>query len=148
MSDENDYASPELVPPEVSLPERFNQRQLLGLEAMLATRSVSEAAAHAGVTARTFYRWLADKDFSDELNRRRRQAVDQTTARLQRLSGAAADALEIILVSDSDAPRGKVGAIRLALHYAYRATEIEELLTRLDTARSDIAAIERQERGE
>ncbi len=69
--------------------------QALALEALLAGRTVTDAAAAAGVARQTVHRWLADDlGFGATFNARRHELRDAAQARLLGMAGRAADAVE------------------------------------------------------
>ena len=76
---------------------QLNAKQLLVLDALPTSKTITEAAEKVGVGARLIRRWLEhDKAFQQEVKIARRQAVAEATARLQQLSRAAVGALDEI----------------------------------------------------
>jgi len=118
----------------------LSPREQQFLAALLAQPTVLAAAKAARVPERTAYRWLVAAPFKAAYAEARRQAMQQSTARLQRAAGQAVATLEEIM-GDSDAPStARVSAARATLEIAYRAVEIEDLTER-------IAALEEQQKG-
>ena len=69
--------------------------QITAVEALLAGKTVTDAAAAAGVDRATVHRWLReDYPFQAAINAGRRELRDATYGRLERLAVKAADCLE------------------------------------------------------
>jgi hypothetical protein len=84
MPRQNETPAPELTP-----------AQLLALEALLAGRTVTDAAVAASVARQTVHRWLADDvAFAAELNARRLELRDAAQGRLFTMAQRAAEAVE------------------------------------------------------
>jgi hypothetical protein len=75
--------------------ESLSPAQITAVGALLAGKSVTDAATDAGVDRGTIYRWLRDDfGFQAELNRGRQDLYRETYARLERLAAKAAECLE------------------------------------------------------
>jgi len=113
--------------------DRLTPIQQKAISALLMSRTYSEAARSAGVDRSTIYRWIRqDENFRTELRNARREAIGETTAHLQRLTGVAVENLGKIIACDSASAASRVSGIRTILDYAYRAVELEEIEGRLD----------------
>ena len=110
------------------------------IAALMTTATVTDAAKAAGVGERTVYAWLAEPDFSAAYRAARRDAVQQATARLQQVSGAAAGALADLL-DNSKAPI-RLAAARAILEMAVKAVELDDLQQQLAALAERLAAIE------
>ncbi len=102
------------------------------LDALLAGKTATDAAAAAGIGRRTLYHWLAkDFDFQAALNRGRRELQQAVACRIERLT---ADATECV----GDAI--KKGDVKAALEIVKRANVFapakigsdDELLLRIE----------------
>lgn len=126
----NDIIARDKKKPQVA--DRLTAKQKRTINALLETRTLCDAAAKAGVNRRSIYRWLRkDEVFRKEYRAVQREAMAQTTARLQQISSTAADVLGK-LINKEETPKGSlVSAIRTALDYAYRAVELEDIEARL-----------------
>ena len=117
------------------------------LAALLAEPSIVAAAAVAGVTARTAFRWLGEAaGFQLAYREAKREAVAQATARLQ---GSAGQPVEVLLevATDPDAPASaRVTAARTVLDAALKASELEDLGDRLQAVEDALNSL--QSRGE
>ena len=108
------------------------------LAALIATRSVPEAAAASGVSERTIYSRLADESFQAEYEARRRCTLDHACKALQ---GALTDAVEVLTTIMKDAsasPGSRITAARSVMDYGIKLTELTDLAAR-------VAALEARE---
>ena len=89
--DMNTQGSPEIddTSPEGAAPGALSPRQERALQALLTHSSLKEAAAAAGVSDATLWRYMKDAEFTRRLRGARREAVGHAAARLQRFSGDA-----------------------------------------------------------
>ncbi len=117
--------------------DELSLKQQKAVAALLETRTIAAAARAAQVSERTLYRWLNQDAFRDEVKQARRAAVAQATARLQNLSSSAVETLEQMLNDSVQPTVARVGTVRTALQYAYRASEVDDLSDR-------IAALEKE----
>jgi inactivated superfamily I helicase len=117
---------------------RLTRKQEKAISALVSSRTNEEAAAAAGVTVRTLYRWLNKPVFQAALLRARRIASRQVFSRLQQV-GLAAPGTLFKVMSDSDASAlARVRAAAVALDMCQRLMESEDLEVRL-TALEQIA---------
>ena len=110
--------------------EAARQRAIL---ALIASRSLAEAAKEAGIGHRTLRRWLAeDEDFKRGLTEARRTAFQQGMQRIQGLTNRAVDTLAE-LMGKGVPPTVRLGAARTVADLAAQAFDREAILQRLDT---------------
>jgi hypothetical protein len=114
-----------------SAPKKLRWKQELGLLYLLSSPSVEEAARASGISDATLWRWLADPVFDRRYRELRRGAVKVATARLQELSGLAAQTLAEIMASAAATPASRVAAARTVLEMSLRSVELEEIESRL-----------------
>jgi hypothetical protein len=120
----------------VSLPA--NKRK--ALSAMLQGASTEAAAAAAGVTERTVYRWQHESDFKAALAAARSTAMQQTFNMLIALGAKAAQQLEAALDDRATAEQRRAAdsvikhilALQQALDFEERLENIEQQLEELD----------------
>jgi transposase-like protein len=126
----NDLApSRELQPQGIDELSSSQQEVIL---ALLVCRTFTAAAKKAGVDRTTVYRWIRqDNSFRRELAKARREALAETTARLQRLTKTAVIQLGKIIKDDEAPAASRVTGIRTTLDFAYRAVELEDIQERL-----------------
>ena len=111
------------------------------MAALLSTATEKQAAEAAGVSPRTVRAYLADKEFSDEYEARRKALVKEATDQLQRALSSAVEAVRRIVTEGSNAE--KLTACRTILEYGLRYTELYNIAARLDALED--AAKERTE---
>lgn len=110
------------------------------LSALIATKTISAAAATAGVSERTIYSRLADDDFRAEYERRQSMTLDAACKALQ---GAMTEAVEVLtsIMKDADTgPTARITAARNVLDYGVKLTELTDLAARvaaLEAAREE-----------
>ena len=112
------------------------------MAALLSTVTEKQAAEAAGVAPRTVRAYLADKDFSDEYEARRKALVKDATENLQRALASAVDTLREIVDLGSYAER--MNAARLILEYGVKYTELYDVAARLEALED--AVKEREDR--
>jgi hypothetical protein len=104
------------------------------IERLLSSPSVESAAASAGISLRTAWRWMRDPTVLERLTETRRQAMQHAMMRLQAAAGRSVDCL-CAVQQNGESESAKVSAARCILEMALRAAEIgdiEERLTRLE----------------
>jgi hypothetical protein len=73
---------------------KLNRKQETLIAAMLTEPTLAAAAAKAGISPATLYRWQRSPEFQAAYEAASRRVVDGSVARLQRASDAAVEALE------------------------------------------------------
>lgn len=101
------------------------------LSALIATRTVSEAAQAAGVSERTIYSRLADDAFRAEYEKRRRETLDHACKRLQMALTDAVEVLTSIMQDTETGPSQRITAARSVLEYGLKLTELTDLAARV-----------------
>ena len=101
------------------------------IAAMMSHKGVEAAAAAAGISPATAYRWLADPDVIRRLGEARRDAMQRAMSRLME---AAVGAVECLceVQSSGESESARVSAARTILEQALRATELQDVQQRLD----------------
>lgn len=102
------------------------------LAALMDGGSVTEAAKRAGVSRTRAYELMGDQGFRDELNRLKREALDQACRRLQSGAAGCADALVSIATDEANSPQIRVNAASAALSNARAFTEVADISERLE----------------
>ncbi len=74
--------------------ENLDSKQLIALEALLAGKSVVDAATDAKITRRTLHRWRKEPTFEAAYNRARREMREAFQMRLLMLAERAVDNVE------------------------------------------------------
>lgn len=110
--------------------------------ALLSERTLTEAAARAGINEKTLRDWLADDpDFRARYEQARRAVFEQGIGRVQALVGKAVDKLEALL--GSEVPSVQLGAARSLVELGVHQQDAEVILRKLD----EIEARQQQGRG-
>ena len=123
-----------------SASDKLSPAKERAIAALLATRTITEAAESARVGRATLFRWLRnDEDFRRCLQAARRQALGQATARLQQMAVSSVDSLQEIIADKKCSAASRVSGIRTNLDYAYRAIELEDIEERLTHIEEAIA---------
>jgi hypothetical protein len=120
----------------MSAERELTARQQRVIAALLASRSITEAANVVGVNERTVRRWLEQPPFRDALHEAQRAVLRNALGRLQAMTMRAADTLESLLSAQSEPVR--VAAAKEILLRAVDATaivELEERVERLERGR-------------
>lgn len=99
--------------------------------ALIAHRTVAEAAAAAGCSERTIYSRLADDSFREEYDKRQRSTLDQACKTLQKALTDAVEVLTDIMNNTENAPQSRITAARSVLEYGVKLTELTDLAARV-----------------
>jgi len=111
--------------------QKIGRKQEEAIVALLAQRSVDEAARVAKISSRTLYRWLNEPEFDRAFRRARRTAFSQSVARLQQGSSAAATTLLKTMIDPSTPASVRVRAAECILNHSAKAIELEDIEARL-----------------
>lgn len=110
---------------------RLSRRAEQIIAALLEHPTQEKAAAAAGISTVTLWRWLRKPTFQKALLQARREAYSQAVARLQQGSAAAAATL-LRVMCDGTAPAStRVRAADKVLNHAAEAMEKEDLAVRV-----------------
>jgi transposase-like protein len=111
--------------------EKLGRKQEEAIAALLTQRNIEEAARAAGVGTRTLIRWLKLPEFGKEYRKARREAVQQSVARLQQATGAAASVV-LKLMTDPNVPAAvKLRAAECVFDRSFKGVELEDIEARL-----------------
>jgi hypothetical protein len=112
--------------------------------ALALGKTVAAAAAEAGVSERTCYRWLRRPSFRRRVDRLRGAMVGEAVGKLSRSMSAAADVLSKLLTSRDPATR--LRASKAVIELAVRLRDQEELAARLADLELRFAQLSQGER--
>ena len=118
--------------------EKFGRKKEEAIAALLSQRSLEEAARAAGIGTRTLLRWMQVPEFSAAYRKARRDAVSQSTARLQQATGAAASTLLKVMIDPNTPASTKVRAAECVLNHSAKA--IEDIEVRVAELERSLAA--------
>jgi transposase-like protein len=100
--------------------------------ALLSEPTLRAAAASAGISETTLWRWLREPIFKDAYRKARSDALAQATAKLQALAAEAVETLVEIHRNREISAHIRVSAARAVLDLAYKVHEIEDLEARIE----------------
>ena len=101
------------------------------LSALISTRTISAAAAAAGVSDRAIYTRLSDDAFRAEYERRQSMTLDAACKALQEAMTEAAAVLTSIMKDADTGPTARISAARNVLDYGMKLTELTDLTARV-----------------
>jgi len=108
-------------------------RKMEAAIAALLTAPTIAAAAHAvGVSEITLWRWLQREEFQVRYREAKSQAVAQSIARLQQVSGEAVETLREVMANTESPASSRVAAAKAVLEMAIKAVELEDLTARVE----------------
>lgn len=110
----------------------MNAKQIKLLTALLDESTISKAAEKAGITRATAYKYLQDKSFQTELNRRRSECVGDAVRYLQSKLALCNETLVKIIKSDDTSDQVKINAINSIYTNVKSMVETADILERLD----------------
>jgi len=113
----------------------LNIRQDKFLKALLEVGSIDEACKKASINRTTGYKYLKDQSFMDEYRKIRRDAMQQVTARLQKVSEQAVAVLQEIMLDEENSANARVQAAKNVLDVAYRSLELDDIQHELSEIR-------------
>jgi hypothetical protein len=111
--------------------EKRTRKQEQLIAALLSHPTIEAAAKSVGISDATAWRWMKTPEFQAAYRQARREAMRQTTARLQEAAAEAVDALrEVQRTGESESAR--VSAARTILDQAIKAADLEDVQMRLE----------------
>lgn len=112
--------------------DMLNIRQERFLKALLESQSIEEACKNANINRTTGYKYLKDPDFMLEYRKLRREAMQQVTARLQKVSEEAVNVLHEVMLNKENTPNARVQAAKNVLEISYRSLELDDIQERIE----------------
>ena len=100
--------------------------------ALLTSSTKTEAYKAAHISKATANRIEQEPDFIEQYTKIRRQAMEQTSDKLQGLAAKAVDTLAGVMDSEQATPTEKTRAAKIVLDGAYNAQQTQDILNRLD----------------
>ena len=107
-------------------------KQLSGIEALLTTSSVKDAAKKAKVSLATMHRWMSLDEFLATYRTYKSRLVTQAMTRIQSATSKAVDSLIEIVESKKTSPQTRLTACKAILNFSLKAVENEQILARLE----------------
>lgn len=119
-------------------PKELTARQRRAIAALLASPDTKEAAAAAGIGARTLYRWLSeDAGFRAALTQAESDLIGDSTRRLVGGQQAALDALEDLIAGATKDSDRRLAAVAW-LDFVLRWRELQNVELRLSALEAAI----------
>lgn len=115
-----------------NMAEELNIRQDRFLKALLESPSIEQACKMAGINKTTGYKYLKDERFMSQYRKLRRDAMQQVTARLQKVSEEAVDVLREVMNDQDASPSARVQSAKNVLDIAYRSIELDDIQGQLE----------------
>ncbi len=106
-------------------------KQRAALPFFVGSKTIEEACKEAGVSRNTYYEWLKEAGFKDELNRVREEIVFEAVG-LLKVGAAKAVSTLCSLLDRTEHPSVQRAAANDVLSHVVRFKELQELEKRLD----------------
>ncbi len=106
-----------------------SSRQMKTILRFLTASSIEEACREAKVSKGTFYKWLKQPTFKEEVSRQREALITNAFNRLKASVNKAAD--EMVKLLDSPRPDIRRGACKDVIDYTIKSIELENIEQRL-----------------
>lgn len=113
------------------MPE-LTPRQEKAVHALLAAKTMDEAAQVAGCDPKTLWRWRKEPEFRAALDAARRELFSAAADKLRLGAGEAVAALRRVLADPETAPAVVVQSAAVILSHCFRAVELADISERLD----------------
>lgn len=101
------------------------------LSALLTSKTKLEAAEKAGITDRTMRRYFENPEFCQRYREAFAGVVQDATRRAQQLLEPALSTLQTVMEDEEIPAQARVNAAKIALDYAVRLTDQNDLAERL-----------------
>jgi hypothetical protein len=118
---------------------KLPRKQQQAIAALLNCPTVVEAAKAVGVAEVTIHRWLTTPQFKEAFRKARAQIVDQAITKIQQAASEAVKTLQDIATDLDRKDSARVSAAKAILDHTLRATELENLASRIDRIENILA---------
>ena len=102
------------------------------MAALLTSPKVEDAAALAGISATTAWRWHSDPGFQAGFREMQDNVLKDSLARAKACITEALDVLRDVMADSGNPPSSRVAAARAILDNAFRAVEASDILERIE----------------
>ncbi len=123
---------------------KFGRKKEEAIAALLSSKSVEDAARAIGLNANTLLRWRQIPEFRDAYRKARREAVQQSVARMQQATGAATITVLKLMTDATVPPAVRLRAAECVLDHAIQGIELEDFEARLATLEQAATGTPRQ----
>jgi hypothetical protein len=110
---------------------KFGRKKEEAIVALLAHRTIEEAARAINISPKTLLRWQKEPDFEAAYRAAKRAAFSQSIARLHYLSSAAVSTLGKIMLDAATPPSTRVRAADSIIDHTAKAIELEDMEARV-----------------
>jgi hypothetical protein len=117
--------------------QQISRKQEAAIIGLLLEPSFEKAAARAGISESTLWRWLRIPSFQAAYREAKAQAVGQAIACLQRASSEAVETLREVMQDTAAPATARVSAARTILELAIKGIEVEDILARLEALENE-----------
>jgi len=108
---------------------RLSEKQVIAIQALMRSRTYSEAAEAAGVSRCTLYRWLKDDLFNAELSKQQNELIKRSSRKLAGALDLAVDVLIDLLKTKNPQIR-RLTAVNL-IEYSIKTNDITDIEKRI-----------------
>lgn len=116
----------------------MNGKQTAFLKALLEESTITKASETAGISRKTAYKYLANRDFQAELNKRRAECINDTVRFLQGKLALCGETLVNIIENPEIPAQIKINAVNAVYANCKSMTETAEIITRLESIETQI----------
>lgn len=109
----------------------LNAKQVKFMKALLTSDTITEAYKQAGIAEHTAYKYLADEEFNKEYTEQKRESLRHVSTRLNDIALRSIAILDEIANDQEQTGASRIRAVEVALNYAYKGMELEDLNNRL-----------------
>jgi AcrR family transcriptional regulator len=127
---------------EICPPEELTEEQAAALQAVLASRTMDEAAEAVGISRRSLYRLLEAPELQRALRQARAQQMAQAISRLQEEANQAVTTLGEILRNKQASAASRVRAAEAVLEYALRGSELLDIRAEMEELKAYYADLQ------
>jgi len=108
---------------------RLSEKQVIAIQALMRSRTYSEAAEAAGVSRATLYRWLKNDLFNAELSKQQNELIKRSSRKLAGSLDLAVDVLIDLLKTKNPQIR-RLTAVNL-IEYSIKTNDITDIEKRI-----------------
>jgi len=114
----------------------LSEKQIIAIQALMSSKTITEASSLAGVGRGTLYRWLKDDLFQQELSKQKNELIEQSS---RKLSGALEQAVNVLieLLHAKNQNIRRLAACNL-IDYAFKSADITDIEKRIKALEATI----------
>ena len=109
--------------------DTLSEKQIIAIQALMRSRSYTEAAAAAGIGRTTLYRWLQNDLFKAELSKQKNELIERSS---RKLAGALDQAVNVLIdLLEAKQPNIRRLAAGNLIDYCLKTADITDIEKRL-----------------